>query len=65
MIVADASFAKVPLRRAATVGYNLACGELLHDDFAPDPTHAFVISLVSELGIELTLLNGIDLKSQR
>jgi hypothetical protein len=63
LIEANASFAKVPVRRAVTTGYNLACGEFLLDDSVPQAMNSFVGALVRELGIELVMLNGVDIRS--
>ncbi len=60
LVEARASFARIPLRRAVSVGYNLDCGEMLMDETAAVPLTVFAEELLTDLHLDLVIFNGVD-----
>jgi CelD/BcsL family acetyltransferase involved in cellulose biosynthesis len=64
MISSNASFAKVPVRRADCAGTTVAAGELLIRDNMPGIVGRFVGSLIDKGNFDVICLNGIDINSE-
>jgi len=60
LLIASASFAKVPVRRISFAGYNLQAGEFLTLDGRPEIQAAFIRSLAARTDWDLISVTGLQ-----
>jgi hypothetical protein len=60
LLIADGSFAKIPVRRISFAGFNLQAGEFLALDGRPEIQAAFIHSLASRTDWDVTLVTCLQ-----